>query len=620
MASATPEELRQMRAAAAAANNTEDVKAIDAELARVVPIDEMTPLREAYADRRHAIEAGAPKELIDAIDAHIHGFTGLMKQADTAKAVEELGPTGRFLAGAGAGLTNVVQHAKDLAHEVATAGGQETGWDAFRGNQMGLGQYQLPVSAPAEGEAEYQAQRRAERAQALEGSDVLRQSLSGELGHLTGEAAGTTPIALATGGAGPVLGGALAGAGTGALLSEPGQRLPGAALGGTAGGALGFLGKLGGAAIEGPVQPSEAAQKLQGLGLKGITTGQAAPRSAIAHFEQAAESTPLGASVKAAREELPLNLEHRIIQEAAPPGFTPTLGRDASVPERLQELRGAYNQRYGELLDKTPVPVNHITKDVYLRAAKPTGRVLTPADKAASEDFVRQELSKLQDDGSLETLANIRSSIRDKIRSLDRVNPELANHFRDVRDALTEHIDMAMSPYPEKRAALRALDQSYSKFKTVLGAASQDPAGAVTITPDRLSRSILSGTTRDRFAMGGGGDLRELARAGKQVLSPPRPTTGALTGILHAIPFAGPWATGVAGYASSHFPAAMLGQTTPQRILQRTLMQPVVSGAVGQAARTGAADFLLPLEESAPDYLTPEPVSMLPQTLKKRKK
>lgn len=617
----TPEELRTWRDAAAASGNLEDVRQIDAELAKVAPIDEMTPLREAYADRRHAMEQGAPKDVLDAIDAHIRGFTGMMKEADTKKATEELGPTGRFLAGAGAGLTNVYQHAKDLAHEVATAGGQETGWDAFRGNQAALGQYQLPISAPAEGEAEYQAQRPAERAQALEGADALRQSLSGELGNLTGEAAGTAPIALATGGAGPIVGGTLAGAGTGALLANPGQRLEGAGVGGVTGGALGAIGKVAGGAIEGPVQASEPAKTLQDLGLKGITAGQAAPRSAIAHFEQAAESTPLGASVKAAREELPLNLEHRIIQEAAPPGFTPTLGRDASVPERLQELRGAYNQAYGELLDKTPVPVNHVTRDVYLKAAKPTGRVLTPSDKAAAEEFTRQELSKLQDDGSLETLANIRSSVRDKVRSLDRVNPELANHFRDIRDALTEHIDMAMSPYPERRAALRALDQSYSKFKTVLGAATNDPAGAVTITPDRLSRSILSGTTRDRFAMGGGGDLRELARAGKQVLSPPRPTTGALTGVLHAIPFAGPWATGVAGYASSHFPEAMLGQTPAQRILQRTLMQPVVSGAVGQAARTGADDFLLPAE-GAPDYLEPQPAvaQALPQTTKKRKK
>jgi hypothetical protein len=618
----TPEELRTWREAAKASGNASDVAAIDAELAKVQPADDFSPLREAYADKQHAVANGAPPDVIAAIDAHIHDFTNRMKQEDVRRNVEGMGASGRFLAGAGAGLTNVWQHAKDVAHEVATAGGQETGWDAFRGNQAAGG---LPVSAPTEGEAAYQQARQAQQQQLQQESAPLTGTLAGELGHLTGEAAGTAPIALATGGAGPVVGGALAGAGTGALLSEPGERLQGAGIGGLAGGATGAIGKLVSVPVKGVVKPSEAAQTLQDLGVPGITAGQAAPKSAIAHFEQAAESTPLGASVKAAREELPLNLEHRIIREAAPPGFEPTLGRDASVPERLEELRQAYGSAYDSLLDRDPVPKGAIQRDVLVANMGPSEGRITPQQRQMTDNFLKNQLAKLEDNNSLRTLHNIRSAVSERIRDVAESEPLLARHLGDIKSILTDHIEGALkaSADPEAFSKLRALDAAYSRYKTVLGASAYDPAGATTITPDRLSRSILRGTTHDRFAQGAGGDLRELARAGKQVLSPPRPTTGALSLLTNAVPVLGPWAAGLSGYVSSHFPQAMMGQTLPQRILQRTLGQPVVSGALGQAARTGAADLLLGGEQEAPpDYqAAPLPdAKVLTQTLKRKKK
>jgi hypothetical protein len=91
-------------------------------------------------------------------------------------------------------------------------------------------------------------------------------------------------------------------------------------------------------------------------------------------------------------------------------------------------------------------------------------------------------------------------------------------------------------------------------------------------------------------------------------------------GLLEAVPFAGKWGAGTAGYISSHFPRAMMGQTLPQRVLMKTLGNPVVSGAMGQAARTGLSDFLLPFgtEEDAPEPDVPFSPKVLAKSLKGR--
>lgn len=595
MPSPSPEQLRQMREMAVAAGNQADVATIDAELSKVQPLDDLSPLREAYADRQAAAAQGAPPELLRAIDARIHDFTSKMKSADVQRTLESMGAGGRFLAGAGAGLENVGQHAKDLAHEI------------------------FPLENDYE-TRQFQADRKAEMAQFRQENAPLVSNPAGYFGNLTGEVAGTAPIAAV---AGPgVAGSALAGAGTGVLMSEPGERLQGAAVGGLAGLGLGLAGRAAASPIRSRVEVSPAAQQLRDLGVEGITAGQAAPKSAIAHIEQAGESGPLGASIKAAREELPLNLEQKALELSAPPGFQVPPRGAADFAERIAAVQDEYGKRYGVLLDQGPVPKNSIQYDLLKRAMNGEGRVLSGSELKQGSDYVADRLSKLESDNTLSTLGDIRSDFRAKSAALRNSNPELAGYFNDMKQAVDEHIAGAMKANPNAGAygEYQALNRQYRNYKILEKAAKMrgDSASGVQVTPDKLSQALASDMTPGQFVRGGGGDLRILAKAGKQVLSPPRPTTGALLGVLNTFPGSN-YVRAAQGYASSHFPSFYLGETLPQRVLQKAL-QPSVRGAIGQSARVGLLDELLaPKDEFEPPetYVESAPVAEAP---KKRKK
>jgi len=610
-----------MREMAAAAHNDADVAAIDAELAKVQPLDDYTPLREAYADRQQAMAHGAPPDVLAAIDAHIHDFTQRMQQADVRRQVEGMSAPERFLAGAGAGLTNVWQHAKELGHELASDVGPNPSYDPLRMPQRLEGPLGPDLAAQT-------AALVAQRQQTQQEAAPLTGTLSGELGNIAGEAAGTAPIAMAIpAGTGPVVGGTIAGAGTGALMSEPGQRLEGAGLGGAAGGLLGLVGKVANAGIQGIVKPTEAAKTLQKAGVEGMTAGLAAPTSTIAHWEQAAESGPTGATVKAARSVLPFSLESKFLEKAAPEGFTGDLSKSVSVSDRLQALRDAIGAGYDSILDTLPVPKNAIARDVARKALNQGEALLTPAERNSTWEWLKQQLGKLEGANSLETLHHIRSEVRNKAFGLRNTSPEIASHLGEVEDVLTGHINDALKANmdPGAAAKLAALDTKYHTLRMLEDAAAYEPAeGSATITPDRLLRELKGSTTKSAYARGAGGELRELASAGKKVLSPPRPVTGALTNLAQSVPLLRSWAPGVLAMASTRMPNVLLGQTLPQRVLQKTLGQPVVSGALGQAARVGAEDVINnwlnhpnpPEEETSAE----PPAKVLTQSMKKKKK
>ena len=615
---ATPEEWHQWRKEAEAAGNHADVAAIDAELAKLGgtadrPSDDWTPVLQMYADLKTAKAQGMSQETIDSIQGHIDDFGRQMDLAQKRREVEQMGPIERFGTGLGAGLKNVWMHAKDVGHELATGGGQETGWEAFNRNRA-ANAGGLPFSAPAPGEAEYQQRRLAEQEKFNQQNLPLQGTTSGLLGTIAGEAVGTAPIAAATGPAGTVLGSTLAGAGVGGLMAEPGQRLMGAAVGG----GVGALTGMGQAATEFAARPgfeiSPAAKKLKDLGVEGMTAGQMAPQSSVAQIEQIAENTPAGAVVKARRQVLPYNLEDRMIQEAHPPGFQSQLGPEASAFDRLNELKGEFSNRYNTLLDTQPVPKNAVQTDLLKGVYGPSKFALSPEQKRLATDIVVDQAAKLDDVNNMRTLHDIRSNLLAEQRLRAKTDPALAKHIGEMARIADQHIEDAMKAdvNPNAYAEYQALGHAYRNYKVLEGAAQRDLAQGTTITPDSVSRSLHRAMTQGQFARGEGGTLRELAQAGKQVLAErPGTKTGASLNLLNAIPSVGPvdmgpWAIGLAGRFSSKHPELMLGQTMPQRVLQYSLASPAGGGMVNQGLRTAVLHFLRsrpgiqPEDENAP--------------------
>ena len=576
----TPEELRQWREAAVAAGDKEDIAAIDAELAKVKPAGDYNPLEEAIADRRRAVEMGAPQDVLDLIDTSISHAHKQLQQADWRRQVEAMGPFQQGLTAAGAAARNVWEHAKEVGANF------------------------LPIGNPGSGfEPEERAARAASREAAEEKLAPLMGTVPGFIGGTTGEAAATAPIALATAPMGPVIGGTLAGAGIGGLMSEPGHRLGGALVGGALGGATGLAGKL--VQTPGSVTPTREAQELRNLGMP-MTAGQANPGTAVAQVEQAAESTrPFGAAIKARRDRLRLALEQKMLERAEPPGFVSKLEPDAPFSDKLAEQTVAFKQRYNDLfqnaVQKKPLPLGHIEDSTLKAAMEPQGVALTRDKIKAASDLVADQLDMLRNNNNTETLAAARSAIGDQERLYHTSDPALAKHFRNIKRVLTGHVEDALkaSEDPEAFAKLKALDTQWMKHKIITEAAALrgDSASDITLTPDKLGHVLASPhrMSPEEFltsAHGAGplGDLRVLAHAGKVITSPPRPVTGAMTGVIHGVPYVGPLLTSTQGYFSSHFPGMYIRNAEPG-VLRQTLANPVVSGVLGQEARVGALEY-----------------------------
>lgn len=575
----------------------EDVRDIDAELAKLQPLSDTTDIQQAHADLKEAQATGAPKHIIDSIQGYIDNYNQRVEDAQARRDVEKMGTGERLWKGAVAGAKDVGLHAKELARDI------------------------LPIGHPGTGfEPEERAAQRAEVEKFERQSAPLLGTVPGFMGSIAGEAAATAPVAAVAGPAGRVLKGVgealplaravvppaavlsstLAGAGVGGLMAEPGNRLPQAALGGVVGGLTG----AGQAATEWAARPGfkidPAAKRLQELGVEGMTAGQLAPKSTVAHIEQLAENTPAGSVVKARREVLPRNLQERMLQEAHPPGFQSKLPPDASAWDRLNELGDEFHSRYNALLDTQPVPKGAIQEDLLRGAYGKSKFALSPSQRKMAVDIVTDEAAKLDDVNNMRTLADIKSNLAAERRLRAKTDPALAKHLGDMEKIADDHIERLMKAdtNPEAYAQYKALGRAYRNYAILQKAAGRDMATDVPLTPDKVSMALRSNMTQGQFARGGGGTLRELAQAGEKVLAErPGSKTGASLNFVNAIPAVGqvdmgPWLLGRAGMFSTAHPELMLGQTAPQRVLQYSLAHPAVAPIVNQGLRTAVLRFL----------------------------
>lgn len=238
--------------------------------------------------------------------------------------------------------------------------------------------------------------------------------------------------------------------------------------------------------------------------------------------------------------------------------------------------------------------------------------VLATADeRGVVRKFLENELtliSKGADKGNVpsDVILKMRSNIRNKLaQEMKAQNFPKAQLLENAERELTDVLETSLPP--ENMAALRAADAQYARYKPVESAvarAGDQPGG---FTPAQLSASIRSDMEKGAYARGGGGEMRQLASAGREVLDARVPKTGMRT--LATMPGLR-WPMAAMSY-SANLPGPqrfLLGETAPQRafttvedalasVLRRTPTEAGVRAALPdnvEAARTKAlADYLL---------------------------
>lgn len=354
----------------------------------------------------------------------------------------------------------------------------------------------------------------------------------------------------------------------------------------------------------GGVEQSPAAQFLASKGVDDLTMGQMAPGSSLDQIEQASQSaTGFGSAIQKQRQAGRESWQDAALREAAPPPLPPSLMRPEGSPlkteageiwemvtrkspaDQLDDLYTGFGRNYDAVRGSArPVDVSRVADD--FRAAANNPKV------TATDDDIKKVMRFLENEatavkrapqfalppsGAAEELADpvvalmkARSNIRDEGRiALKQQDHTTARLLSGADDAATRTIEKAL---PDDAAALlKATDAKYRAHKILedaIAGSGDQPAG---FTPAQLSAAVRRAMERGEYARGGGGTLRDLARAGREVLDQTVPPTGA-----RLITTGGAWtAYPAAGFAalsnsSPKMRAFLLGEHAVQRGMKRT--------------------------------------------------
>ena len=421
---------------------------------------------------------------------------------------------------------------------------------------------------------------------------------AGKFGSVLGEAA---PLAIGTMGGealampttigarvltNPVIRGITEGAGTGALMSDPGERLPGALVGAATGGALPLVGSTGKKLAYGINRSPEANSLLGRLPPGTLTPGQLNPTGAANQFEQAAESIPgVKQIVHGARDNAEQEYQRSIVQSAAAPG--------SQIPpsENLHKmLQDAYDS-YGPLYDQAkgypikPVIMNANGPDVPLsdainQATKTPG--MTPAVRRSVSAWLTDRMGKLGSNADSGALIDLRSDIRARARQMNLSSAidakDAAGAYEQAADAVTQVLRSQLPA--DALSALDKADSNYGVYKIVENAVAKSKDNIAGLTPQKLSQAIYESISDPQYARGAGGPLRDLAQSGTKVFQTVSPPTGARVATLGAglgaafkAPYVAiPAATALLGLTGTNVGRRFAaGQTTLQQAAQRAL-------------------------------------------------
>jgi hypothetical protein len=513
-------------------------------------------------------------------------------------AVEGTGTLQRLREGIGQGMTNVARHA---------------------GNLVGLTSDE-------------------DLASAKERDAALLSTGAGKTGAFLGEVAATAPVgglglgAARAGAAKLGLGtatrflagtagaGATQGAAEGALLADPGSRLQGAAIGGAAGAAIPAIGGAAWCALVRGVNPTKAARYLLNRGVD-LTPGQMNPSGSLNMLEEAAGSLPfVGPSVKGARDASRTQWQEAAREVGLPPTMTGQAGKDAARAG-LDPMYTGYETAYDVAKGFPTYPRQMRTAggDVHLadrpagpgsftRAAQAPSVMAGNDARTAASAWLQDALTALKPNkqGLVDSgdLLKLRSNIRTQMRAaMQGPQPDHASAgiLREAEQRVTEVLESQLPA--DALAKLRAADAQYAQYKILEDATRRAGDQVGGMTPAHLSAAVRTATPVGPYARGAGGPLRQLAKAGREVLDQRSPPTGARLATLAPVA-AAMWkspilAAPIAGLVGTQWGRKLLrGGTRGQeygRELARALRQRKVTGkglgtAYGAAAGSSAAN------------------------------
>lgn len=380
-----------------------------------------------------------------------------------------------------------------------------------------------------------------------EGAPITGQ-FPGNVGAFTGEVATLAPLGMGVAGAATrlgmpargVLAGVTEGAAQGAAAAGPDDRLSGLAMGAATGGALPSAKRMA-QLLAGGRDMTTSARKLTSQGVD-LTPGQMQPESTYGQIEEAMMAVPgIGPRIKAARDRGWTQTQNLIAQEAAPPGFTTQPRQDPQA--MFRDLIDAYDKAYevGRGFPIRPVIMKTQGNDV------PLSQVLkvspqTPGDDASrkyANSFLANELSVIRGRQlSSEDLFDLRSRIRAEVRDLRKNQNapfKAADMLENAEGRITEALESQLPP--DVMRQIRAIDSKYGNFKTVEGALFRAGDREGGFTPAQFSQEVRQGSQSRMGYAAGGGRMRDIASAGREVFENRQPQTGRLA--LTAAPVLG---------------------------------------------------------------------------------
>lgn len=296
------------------------------------------------------------------------------------------------------------------------------------------------------------------------------------------------------------------------------------------------------------VEPSEAARYLQSKGVDNLTIAQQAPGSKLAQLEEAATfSGGAGPGIRAMRDAGKQSWQTATANEALAPGMAP-LPMGTSPADAQQAIAQGFNAAYA-VAKGHPVAPDSIQSALY--AVDDPGIYATDGARASVAKFIRNQITALRQDpaGAVDSgdVIALRSTLRARIRALidatDGTSAQERDLFQAVADELSNVLDAQLPP--KAANMLRAADEQYGNFVTLgqaVRSAKDMPSG---FSPTHLQNAVAARTPDAVYAAGGGGPLREMAKAGKATFDMQSPPTGAIAMVTGSNPVV-PWVNGFA--------------------------------------------------------------------------
>ncbi len=323
--------------------------------------------------------------------------------------------------------------------------------------------------------------------------------------------------------------GAVGGAGAAETLAEVPAMM-------TAGGAIGsgadVLGSFGGDALRrflgSPlVQDSPAAAYLRAQGVDALTVGQMNPRGRLNQLEEASTSVSgVGPGIRDQRDAARQQWQQVVMDRGVPPGLN--RAQQGALPEQLDEMYQGFGAAYApargvQMAPRTAAgePLRGLPDrpGAFERIVADPDVLATGEQREIAQNFLDNQLTLLPEvvgPVQSDVLLTMRHNIRTQARAARKAqDPRVAEMLENAADAVTDTIEHQLPE--DAHAALRDADAAYRRYKVVedaVGRSNDNPDG---FSPYQLSQAVKAGTERGTFARGAGGDLRDLARAGREI-------------------------------------------------------------------------------------------------------